>query len=55
MNEKELQIIEYALCFLNANWDQDNEDDLDGVATNKDVEKLAEKYNEKLQNWRKTK
>jgi hypothetical protein len=44
MNEQELQLIKYALCFLNANWDEDNEDDLDGVATNEDVQKLAEKY-----------
>jgi hypothetical protein len=44
MNEQELQLIEYALCFLNANWDEDNEDDLDGVATSEDLEKLARKY-----------
>jgi hypothetical protein len=44
MNERELRLIEYALCFLNANWDEDNQDDLDGIATYKDVEKLARKY-----------
>jgi hypothetical protein len=44
MDEKELRLIEYALCFLVANWDEDNADDLDGMAPFKDIEKLSRKY-----------
>jgi HD-like signal output (HDOD) protein len=39
---KELRIIQ-ALCFLNANWSEDEEDSLKGVSY-KQIEALAEKF-----------
>jgi len=29
MTKRELHLIDYALCFLNANWDEDNLEDLE--------------------------
>lgn len=43
MNDRELRILEYALCFLNANWDDYTEEDLLDVEQ-EEVQRLAEKY-----------
>jgi hypothetical protein len=42
INLQELRVIQYALCFLNANWEEDNQDDLN--MTQDQISKLAEKY-----------
>ena len=42
INLQDLRVIQYALCFLNANWEEDNQDDL--KMTQDQISKLAEKY-----------
>jgi len=42
-NIKELRIIQYALCFLNANWDDSCEDDLTGI-TESDISRISIKF-----------
>ena len=54
INLQELRVIQYALCFLNANWEEDNQDDLN--MTQDQISKLAEKYvkiynDAKKENW----
>jgi hypothetical protein len=44
MNPKEAKILAYALQFILANWDDDMEEDLDGLACEKDVQFLLRKY-----------
>ena len=42
MNDQQLAIINHALGFLISNWDEDNEESLEGVAVLADVEALQE-------------
>jgi len=44
MNPKEAKILAYALQFLLANWDENNEEDLGDLACEKDLKFLLTKY-----------
>ncbi len=44
MNPKEAKILAYALQFLLANWDENNEEDLGDLACDKDIQFLLRKY-----------